>query len=162
MKRRISRGLLAALALLALTTASVGADEAYSKRTLEIARQLNCPICQGETVADSRSPLAAQMRGIIEQKVQAGESTAQIKEYFRQRYGTTVLAEPPRSGLTLMLWWLPVVAVVMGAVIVALYLRERTRGAMANASQAPSSDDAELEAIAREVLGTEPLGTAAQ
>ena len=64
------------LGLLLCCIAAVGAsaDDMYSERTLHIARQLNCPICAGESVADSQSELARQMRGIIEQKVQAGES----------------------------------------------------------------------------------------
>ncbi len=151
MKQRASLALiLALLGLLALVTPA-GAAEVYSKRTLEIARELQCPVCEGQSVAESNSELARQMRGIIEQKVQAGESDAEIKRYFVDRYGVSVLRDPPRSGVSLGLWWMPVLVVGTGALVVALYLRERTRPRQDVA--APTESDEELEALAREVLG---------
>jgi cytochrome c-type biogenesis protein CcmH len=145
--------LLAALALVAWTTLLAGADDLYSERTLKIARELNCPICAGQSVADSQSQLAAQMRDIIEQKVAAGESDEQIKAYFVDRYGEAVLAEPPKSGFMLTLWWVPVVGVLLGAVVLALFLRERTRGRAS--VPAEPDDDEELELLARQILGDE-------
>jgi cytochrome c-type biogenesis protein CcmH len=158
--RRVSCA--AALALLVMfgVAAAASAQDAYSERTLHIARQLNCPICAGESVADSQSELARQMRGIIEQKVQAGESDAQIKAYFQARYGDSVLASPPKSGLTLALWWLPVVAVAIGALALVLFLRERVRSRPEDV--APPVRDQELEAIARDVLGADATGTASR
>lgn len=158
MKLRVS--LLIAFVVVALAGASSAmAEEAYSPRTLRIARQLNCPVCVGESVADSQSQLARQMRGIIESKVQAGESDAQIKEYFRARYGDAVLAAPPKSGFVLTLWWMPVVAVGVGALALGLFLRERTR--VPDVPERLPDHDDELERIAREVLGGADDGVAA-
>ena len=151
MKRRASLALLLALVALVGISASAVADDAYSERTLKIARELNCPVCAGETVADSQSELARQMRAIIETKVQAGESDEEIKAYFVERYGESILAEPPKSGFTLTLWWMPIVVVLLGSVVLALYLRERTRR---SAPPPPEiTDDQELEAIERQVFG---------
>jgi cytochrome c-type biogenesis protein CcmH len=151
--RRASTALLAALVLAGALVAGAAAEDVYSERTLQIARELNCPICAGQSVADSQSELAVQMRAIIEQKVQAGESDAEIKAYFVERYGESILAAPPKSGFTLTLWWVPVIGVLLGAGILALYLRERTRRPPSETD--PSKDDAELEALAREILGDE-------
>ena len=133
---------------------AVAAQDVYSDETLEISRKLQCPVCEGQTVADSTSKLAVQMRAIIEEKVQAGESEEQIIDFFVARYGESIVTEPPKSGFSLALWWMPVVVVVLGAVVVGVFVRERTRTAprRAVAGDETASDD-ELEAIAREVLG---------
>lgn len=146
--------LLLAISVLALSltpaVALAQAEDVYSERTLEIARKLQCPICAGESVADSRTTLAAQMRDVIEQKVQAGESDDQILDYFVARYGEEVLSEPPKSGFHLTLWWLPVAVLLVGGLVVVLYLRERSGGN--GTPPAQDAEDAELEALAREAL----------
>ena len=158
--RRASRALAIAILSLLCLSAVASAADVYSARTLQIARQLNCPICAGESVADSQSELARQMRGIIEQKVQAGESDKQIKDYFVARYGNSVLASPPKSGLTLALWWLPVVAIAIGGLALVLFLRERTRSTP-DVDESPGRD-LELEAIARDVLSADAQRTASR
>ena len=141
---------IAMLAALAPVFVVAQADDVYSERTLDIARKLQCPICAGETVADSQTALAGQMREVIEQKVQTGESEEQILDYFVARYGETVLTEPPKSGFTLTLWWVPVAVLVVGGLIAALYIRERS----GTRQEPPNQDgnDEELEALAREAL----------
>jgi cytochrome c-type biogenesis protein CcmH len=148
--------LLLVLALVLVAVPSVSAQDVYSEKTLEISRKLSCPVCAGQTVAESNSPIARQMRATIEQKVQAGESERQIIDFFVARYGESIVTEPPKSGFSLGLWWMPVVVVVLAATVVALFVRERTRSASvtASASNEASVTDDELEAIAREVLGT--------
>lgn len=131
-------------------------QDIYSPRTLQIARTLLCPVCAGETVADSNSELARQMRDEIEQQVQAGISNEEITAYFVERYGKTILADPPKSGFELSLWWMPVLAVSIGALVVGLYLRERTGGSAA--TPAMGADDAELEQIARDILASSGAG----
>lgn len=148
--------LLLASGFVVVWSPGVAAQDVYSEKTLEIARKLQCPVCAGQSVADSGSQLAGQMRDIIEQKVQAGESEAQILDFFVARYGDSILAEPPKSGFSLGLWWMPVVVVVLGAIVVTLFVRERTRMAPESslvASGGRDADDEELEAIAREILG---------
>lgn len=152
--------LVALIALLAIisSAAGVGAEDIYTQRTIKLAREIHCPICAGESVADSQTELARQMRGIIEEKVQAGENDEQIKDYFVARYGESILFEPPKSGFRLGLWWMPLVAVVFGAIVVVSFVRERTRAPRPTLPNA-AADDAELDAIAREVLGDPGRGT---
>lgn len=145
------------LALTVVAVQSVAAQEdVYSQETLEISRKLQCPVCTGQSVADSGSQLAGQMRALIEQKVQAGESEEQILDFFVARYGQSILTEPPKSGFTLGLWWMPVVVVLLGATVVTLFVWERTRRGPSRRTvvqRATVMDDEELEAIAREILG---------
>jgi len=103
----------------------VQAEEALSPEALEIANQLNCPVCQGQSVRDSNSELARQMRQLIQQKLDAGESREEILQYFVDRYGVSVLREPPRQGYFWVLWWGPVVGLVGGILLLVLYFRRR-------------------------------------
>jgi cytochrome c-type biogenesis protein CcmH len=131
---------------------TVGAQEdIYTERTMELARKLQCPICAGQSVADSQVTLARQMRDVIEEKVQAGESDQQILDYFVQRYGEDVLSEPPKSGFHLTLWWVPVVGLLAGAGIVVLYLREMSGRPPAD-GESDGERDSELEDLAHEAL----------
>jgi cytochrome c-type biogenesis protein CcmH len=140
------------LALLVMVT-PVAAEDVYSPRTLELARRMQCPVCAGQPVADSHSTLARQMRDTIEQMVQAGHTDQQIFDFFVERYGASVLTEPPRSGIGVGLWWMPVLVVLAGATVVGLYLIERRGHSPATADDDDTDD--ELEAIARDVLGAD-------
>lgn len=142
------------LAVYQLSSAS--AQDIYSERSLELFRQLQCPVCAGQTIAESQSDLARTMRGIVEEKVRAGESNQQILQYFADRYGNSVLVDPPKSGIGLGLWWIPPLVVLLGVGVVVAYLRERTARPGMDAGYGPVEDDDELEAIAREILSERP------
>lgn len=120
---------------------------------MELARQLQCPVCDGQAVADSQVTLARQMRDVIEQKVQAGETDEQIMAYFTERYGQNVLLDPPKSGFNLTLWWIPPAVLLLGGLVVVLYMREG-RGSSRHSERAAIVEvsDPELEELAREYL----------
>ena len=85
-------------------------------------------VCQGETVADSNAQLSVQMRAIIREKLEAGESREQILDYFVARYGEQILATPPRRGFALGVWVAPIVALLVGLTIIGVVLRGWRRG----------------------------------
>lgn len=93
----------------------------------EIASELRCVVCQNLSVADSPSEMAAQMRAIVRERLAAGDSPEQVREYFVARYGEWILLSPRRQGFNLVVWGVPVAAVALGLVAVALLLRRWTR-----------------------------------
>jgi cytochrome c-type biogenesis protein CcmH len=103
--------------------ASVAHADTVDEQSREIAKQLQCPVCNGSTVADSPSDLAGQMRAVIRQKVEAGESRDAIVQFFVDRYGDSILIEPPRRGFGLAVWLAPIVMLVVGLVILTMVLR---------------------------------------
>jgi cytochrome c-type biogenesis protein CcmH/NrfF len=128
--RRLILCLLAA-ALLAGAGVAVRRSAAPQPQNAgRIAAELLCPACQGETVAQSQSPMAAAMRDTIAEQLAAGRSPAQIRQYFVDRYGSGVLADPPHGGLGVVLWLVPVLVL---ALLLAVVWRTRRRRAPATA-----------------------------
>ena len=89
-------------------------DDAPQNRVAALGSRIKCPVCQGEAIGDSPSETARAMVEVVEEKVAAGETDAQIVDYFTARYGDGILLDPPFAGSTLLVWLLPVVAVVGG------------------------------------------------
>lgn len=89
----------------------------------EIARNLNCPLCQGYNLQDCPLEVCAQMRELIRERLAAGQSRDEIVAAFVVDYGPQVLNEPPRSGFFLGAWVLPIAALILGVIAVALYVR---------------------------------------
>ena len=84
------------------------------ERVFDIAAELRCPVCQSESAADSSSSSSIEFRNIIRERLQAGESRADIIGFFQNKYGDWILMDPPKRGLYLWVWGLPVAAGVFG------------------------------------------------
>jgi len=134
-----------ALALMALAlTPLVGRADALDDGVRRVGLQLQCPVCEGETVADSPSGLAGDMRSVIRTKLAAGESDQQILDEFVGGYGDSILTEPPKRGVSLGVWVGPVVAVLLGTWLVALLLRTWRTPAARRASSASGAVDSDV------------------
>lgn len=96
-----------------LRSASPADDDNPAQR---LAAELRCPACQGESVADSRSPIAAAMREAIGTQLEQGHSPDEVRSYLVRRYGVEVLTLPPLHRWGLLLWAVPVLALGAGLV----------------------------------------------
>jgi cytochrome c-type biogenesis protein CcmH len=114
--RPIITAVLAAVVLWGIGVGLTGQHDTDAVRA--ITTRLRCPVCQGESVADSPSQNAQEITTLVQQQLQSGWSTEQIEQYFIDRYGDWVLLDPPRSGATLWLWVAPVVALTVGAMAI--------------------------------------------
>lgn len=143
--------LLAAVAapiLPATAAPSVPVEEsALDRHTRLIAEQLRCLVCQGQTIADSNSGLAADMRTRIREKLTLGWSDERIRDYFVARYGDYVLYQPPLETSTWVLWFGPLGMLGIGLAVLYGYLRGRAR---LSPPEALAAQDAEK---ARALLG---------
>ncbi|MCI0857938.1 MAG: cytochrome c-type biogenesis protein CcmH [Chloroflexi bacterium] len=73
-----------------------------------IDRMLMCPVCPGQTIDQARVEISRQMRRVVREMLTEGASREQILQFFVDRYGTGVLAAPPKSGVNLVVWIVPV------------------------------------------------------
>ncbi len=93
-------------------------SDTVEDQVTDIAGELLCPVCQGQSVAESNSQLAQDMRATIRKKLKEGESKEEIISYFRASYGDTILGSPPLKGINLFLWLLPVISLSIGVIII--------------------------------------------
>ena len=127
-----------------------GAPPAVSEETVhQVAAGLRCVVCQNLSVADSPSEMATQMRGIIRERLAAGETPDQVAQYFVDKYGEWILLSPRRQGFNLLVWAAPVAAVLAGLLIAAILLRRWTRPRTPRAQ--PAVDPALRERVRREI-----------
>ncbi|HLZ27925.1 MAG TPA: cytochrome c-type biogenesis protein CcmH [Chloroflexota bacterium] len=141
----------AALGLIAvLLMPSLARADALDTSVRRIALQLQCPVCEGETVADSPSGLAGDMRSVIRTKLIAGEPDQQILDEFVASYGDGILTEPPKRGISLGVWLGPVIGVALGALLVGVLLSTWRR---MPGRPAPATADGTLDPDATEELG---------
>ena len=122
-------------------------DPVLEAKVMQIAEGLRCLVCQNETIAASHADLAVDLRKQIRQKLQQGQSEAQIVDFMVQRYGDFVLYKPPLKRSTWLLWGGPFVLLAVALAVLAVNIRRRR----ATAAAAPLRAD-ELDR-ARRLLG---------
>lgn len=111
-----------------------------------VAAGLRCPVCQGLSVKDSDSPTARDIRDDIRRRLDDGETAAEIRQAYVDRYGEWILLRPPTSGFNALVWALPAAAMAAGTVTLAgLFWRWRRRGS----DRPPTDDERRLVASAR-------------
>ena len=86
-----------------------------------------CPTCH-TTLDMSDSPAAQQIKAFIAQKIAACWTAQQIEAALVANYGQAILAEPSHKGFDLLAWWLPIAAVLGGALVLAFGVWRWSRG----------------------------------
>jgi len=107
--------------------APVAADPALEARVMDIATELRCLVCQNQTIADSHSGLAADLRQEIRVLLQKGQTDQQVRDYMTARYGDFILYRPPVNASTALLWFGPAALALGGLLTLWLVLRRRAR-----------------------------------
>lgn len=167
--RRLAAAVGAACLVVATTMATAprlsAQTEVPPEAVAEVAAELNCPVCQGYTLKDCPLELCAQMRDLIRERLERGESRQQIMDAFVEEYGPQVLNAPPRGGFYSVAWLLPIVALALGVLAVALFLRRTTRPALPVAAGgtdgAPAADSTFLARFERlAAADSQPAGDA--
>ncbi|HKA78730.1 MAG TPA: cytochrome c-type biogenesis protein [Xanthobacteraceae bacterium] len=141
------RRLLALVLLLSALVASAGAlavqpDEILPDATLEararaLSKELRCMVCQNQSIDDSDAPLARDLRVLVRERLQAGDSDHQVIDFLVSRYGEFVLLKPRFSPTTALLWLGPAALLLVG--VFALFVAaRRSRGESAAATAEPA------------------------
>src|SRR5205807_7881092 len=126
------RCLVAAVLSLAILSPAIalGPDEVLSDAALEararaLSKELRCMVCQNQSIDDSDAPLARDLRILVRERLQAGESDQQVINFLVARYGEFVLLKPRVTWHTILLWAAPGSALLIGLTVLALMLRRR-------------------------------------
>ncbi|MEI7237946.1 cytochrome c-type biogenesis protein [Pectobacterium brasiliense] len=90
-------------------------NDAQEQQFRELTMQLRCPKCQNNSIADSNSMIASDMRQKVYELMQQGQTKEQVVDYMVDRYGYFVTYEPPITPFTILLWLLPALFLAAGA-----------------------------------------------
>ena len=130
MRRWLPLALLGGVLLAAIAVAArPQVDRSEEARVERIAREVRCPTCRGLSAADSDAEAATAVKVFIRDRLRQGASDAQVKADLAERFGTGILLRPPASGVSGLVWAVPVAAFVLAAGGLAFaFWRWRSRG----------------------------------
>lgn len=114
---------------------------ALEKETSKVSALLRCPVCQGLSISDSPAPMAVNMRQQVRDLLSRGYSEEQVLEYFEKSYGEFVRLEPKREGVNMLVWILPILALLAGGFFVFRAAKKKS-GAAAPPPDVPRGDEA--------------------
>ena len=118
---------------------------------MTLAGELRCLVCQGESLAESRSDFAADMLNKIRELMRQGKSDQEIKDYLVARYGDFILYRPPFSGITAYIWIAPFVLAVAGASLLIFNIKRRRE--RVNVAPLSEEEQARVNSLLKEDTG---------
>ena len=111
--------------ILPVTSHALTADQESRARML--GGEIRCAVCEAQSVNDSDATMAADFRRLIRERIAAGDSDQQVRDYLAKRYGDYILLRPPVQANTLLLWLLPVGILAVAGLFVLVLIRARSR-----------------------------------
>ncbi|HWY63584.1 MAG TPA: cytochrome c-type biogenesis protein [Rhizomicrobium sp.] len=109
--------LLMMVPALAAPVADTFSNPVTEARARNLQRQLRCLVCQGESIDESGSPFAADVRHLVRQQIVQGQSDRQIEDFLVARYGDFILMKPPVQPDTWLLWLAPFLVLGAGGAV---------------------------------------------
>ncbi len=105
----------------------VADDPAIEKRMMHLAEKVRCLVCQSEPVATSHSEWSSDVRAIMREKMKAGATDQEIMDMLVERFGKSVLYDPPIDKETISLWLAPFILLLLGGSVLIYQLRKRKK-----------------------------------
>jgi len=92
-------------------------------KTREISQNIKCLVCQNQSIDESNSEIAKDLKVLIKDKLKDGVTDEEIYKFLRDRYGDTILLKPPLETNTILLWFLPFIILVFGSIFVIRFFK---------------------------------------
>ena len=92
-------------------------------KTREISQNIKCLVCQNQSIDESNSEIAKDLKILIKDKLKDGVTDKEIYKFLRDRYGDTILLKPPLETNTILLWFLPFIILVFGSFFVIRFFK---------------------------------------
>ena len=137
--------LLAPLAARAVQPDEIMQDPRLETRARALSAQLRCMVCQNESIDESHADLARDLRVLVRERLQAGDSDDQIRAFLVRRYGDFILLKPPFKLETWLLWGAPFLILLTGGCII--LVARRRQGSVGPANNLSQAERAKLEAM---------------
>lgn len=107
-------------------SAPIAGDSAVEANAAVLAGELRCPVCQGNSIKDSPSEMAQEMRNLIRDQLREGRTPDEVRAYFASKYGEWILLEPRAEGLNLVVYLVPFAVLAIGGIVVWRTVRKWT------------------------------------
>jgi cytochrome c-type biogenesis protein CcmH len=120
-------------------------DPRLEARARALSAQLRCLVCQNESIDESHADLARDLRVLVRERLQAGDSDDQIRAFLVRRYGDFILLKPPFKLETWLLWGAPFLFLLAGGGII--FVARRRQKCLAPAESLTEAERATLEAM---------------
>ncbi|CAA6605100.1 Cytochrome c-type biogenesis protein CcmH [Rhodospirillaceae bacterium LM-1] len=124
-------------------------DPALEARARDVGAELRCVVCQNQSIDDSDADLAKDLRQIVRERITAGDSNDQVKQYLVDRYGDYVLLRPPFNAKTVLLWLGPLGFAIAAFFIGRAYYRRQKQEAVA-LSPLSAQESAEIDRLMKD------------
>lgn len=122
-------------------------DPALEGRARALSKELRCMVCQNQSIDDSEAPLAHDLRVLVRERLQAGDSDTQVVDFLVARYGEFVLLNPRLSRHTAVLWGLPPAVLLLGMLAIVIVVRRRRTTPAAETPNLNAAEEARLSAL---------------
>jgi len=124
-------------------------DPALEARARVLSKELRCMVCQNQSIDDSEAPLAHDLRGLVRERLKAGDSDGQVFDYLVARYGEFVLLRPRFAWHNAVLWGVPPAVLLLGIVTIGVVVRRRRWAAQAETANLSAVEEARLAELLR-------------
>ena len=98
-----------------------------NNRIREISQNVRCLVCQNQSIDESNSELAKDLRILIKEKLILGDSNEDIYGFLKERYGDYILLKPPLNLNTVILWFLPFIVLMFGSILIFKIIKSNKR-----------------------------------
>ena len=93
----------------------------------EISQNVRCLVCQNQSIDESNSELAKDLKILIKEKLILGDSDEEIYGFLKERYGDYILLKPPLNLNTVILWFLPFIVLMFGSILIFKIIKSNKR-----------------------------------
>lgn len=122
-------------------------DPELESRARVLSKDIRCLVCQNQSIDDSNADLARDLRLVVRERLVAGDTDAEVKDFLVDRYGAYVLLTPPFTAGTLLLWTGPFVLVFVGAIGIFFWFRRQRTAVVAPAVQLSAEERKRLDEL---------------
>ena len=112
------------ISYLALANENDFKTNSITNKTREIAQNIKCLVCQNQSIDESNSELAKDLKKLIKEKLEAGLDENDIYQFLSDRYGDYILLKPPLNKNTILLWFLPFIILVFSTVYITKFFKK--------------------------------------
>lgn len=134
-------------AAIAVTPGEELTDPKQEQRARDLGAGLRCLVCQNQSIDDSDADLAKDLRRIVRERITAGDSDDQVKQYLVDRYGDYVLLKPPLKTSTYLLWFGPALLLLLAAIGGIFYYRGTAKQTATGRAKLSAAEEARIAAL---------------